>query len=437
MSARRWLAQGTWGAATLTGAAVSGEALVLEPAGEGFVRHGVAVLPAGRPDAAQRDSESADRWRRVVLMLSEPVPATAWLRLWTRIEPGPGVPGVPEPAIDLLDDGPLPTRDGVWRAAALGALDARVLCHADGELWVAVELGGLGDATPRVADVRVETGDDGPVTALPVAYRATGNGTVDDGDGVLGRFLGLLGAQLEQTSSLLAELPAVLSPAVTPDRADAPWLERLAAWVALDPHRLPDDEAGRRDAVANAAARHAGRGTPDGLAGQVLLETGIEVEIVEPLLDAVVWRLDGEPATSALGLTTGLLEADPGPPALDSTALADASMLIGSADAGLPIHARVAHRICVQVPDGSDADVAAVDAVVQRERPAHVLAHTCAVTRHTDMFSVVGVSTIPGLGPAGLADDVAYRADIDGPGVRLGVARLPHPAPQQSSEGEA
>lgn len=443
MSALRWLAHGTWDAATLTGILVDGGSLVLEAAGAGYGRHGVAVLAAGRPDLPQRDSESADRWRRVVLALAEPVPATAWLRVWTRVEPGATVPAPPEPATDLLDDAPVPTPAGVWRAAAVGALDARVLCRSDGELWVAVELGGLGGDTPRVADVRVETGDDGPVTALPVAYRTTGEGLpgaptgVDAGDGVLGRFLGLLGGQLEHTSSLLDELPVALSPAVAPDRADAPWLERLAAWVALDPHLLPSGDAERRDAVANAVARHARRGTPDGLAGEVLRETGIAVEISEPLLDAVVWRLDGEPATSALGVTTGLLEADPGPPALDASAWTDASMLIAQEDAGLPVHARVAHRICVHVPGGSAADVAAVDEVIQRERPAHVLARTCAVARHTGVPAVVGASALPGPGPAGLANDVAHSADIDGPGLRLGAARLPHPGPQLTSEGEA
>lgn len=448
MSASRWLARGTWQTATLIGTAVDDETLTLAPAGPaGFARHGVAVLPAGRPTAAQIDSESAVRWRRVVLDLAEPVPdaavpETAWLRLWTRVEPGAAVPGPPDPADALPDDAPVPTPAGVWRAAAVGALDARVLCRSEGDLWVAVELGGPGNATPRVADLRVETGDDGPVTALPVAYRGTGmdplaagSFAVDDGDGVLGRFLGLLGAQLEHTSSLLDELPVALSPSVAPDRPDAPWLERLAGWVGLDPRRLPSDDAARRDAVAGAVARHARRGTPDGLADQVRRETGIAVEIAEPLLSALVWRLDGRPETDMLGVTTGLLEADPGPPALDSSARLDASMLIAEQDAGLPVHARVAHRICVHVPGGSAAQVAAVDEVVQRERPAHVLARTCAVTRHTDMSTVVGVSTIPGPGPAGLANDVAHSPHIDGPGVRLGTARLPDPMPSATSAG--
>jgi hypothetical protein len=53
------------------------------------------------------------------------------------------------------------------------------------------------------------------------------------------------------------------------------------------------------------------------------------------------------------------------------------------------------------------------------------------------MSTVVGVSLIPGPGPAGLANDVAHSTHIDGPGVRLGTARLPHPEPHATSEGEA
>lgn len=437
MTALRWLGHGSWGIATHVGTAATDRGLTLAVAAGGHLRHGFAVVPAGRPSAAQIDSERADRWRRVVLALAEPVPAGAWLRLWTRVEPDGSVPDPPEPATDLADDAPVPSPAGAWRAAAVGALDARVLCLEPGELWVAIEFGGPGSTSPVVSDLRVETGDDGPVTLLPGAYRSAGadpgssDAAFDDGDASLGRFLGLLGAQLEHTSSLLAELPRALSPSVAPDRADAGWLERLASWVGLDPGHLPSEEGQRRDAVANAAARHARRGTPDGLAAQVLLETGIEVEIYEPLLTAAVWRLDGDPATSALGVTTGLLALDPGPPTLDSTAHLDASMLIDRASAGRPVHAHLAHRICVHVPDASAAQLAAVDAVVQRERPAHVLARTSTSSALTAADALVGGSTIPGPGPTGLAHDQAHSTHLDGPGVRLGTAPLPAP------EGEA
>ena len=158
VSALRWLAQGDSPAARHAGTTVDDGRLVLGSLGPGFARHGVAVLRAGRPDPAQVDSATADRWRRVVVRLAEPVPQPSWLRIWTRVEPGHAAPPPPDPASDLGDHAPAVTAPGVWRAAAADALDVRVLCHEDGDLWVAVELGGLGATTPAVADLLVQTG---------------------------------------------------------------------------------------------------------------------------------------------------------------------------------------------------------------------------------------------------------------------------------------
>lgn len=446
VSALRWLAEGAWSTAHLAGTEVVDATLTLAPSlNGGFVRHGVAVIAAGRPSQAQVHSSSDTRWRRVVLRLAEPVDARAWVQVWTRVETAGAVPAAPDPATAIGDDAPTHTPTGVWRAAAVNAIDARVLCLDDGELWVAVELGGEGTTAPRVTDVRVEVGSDGPVTALPVAYRnlgvdrATGSeSTVDDGDGFVGRYLGLLDAQLSQTASILDELPMALSPSVAPDRSDAPWLERLATWVALDPALLPRGNDERRESVSTAVTRHGWRGTRRGLVDQVLRETGLAVEVIEPLQDVAIWRLDANPHTSRLGLTTGLIEGMPGPPVLDASAIIDASMLISHADDGIAVHAHRAHRICVHVPNGSSDQVAAVDAVVQRERPAHVLARTCAVHYDTDMKTVVGRDSIPGPRPVGLANDVAYDIQIDGPGVRLGTARLPNDsAPDDALETES
>lgn len=425
MSASRWLAGGDWATARLAGTAVEAGDLVLAATGAAYVRRGVAVLGAGRPEPAQVDSTTADRWRRVRVRLATPLPGAAWLRVWTLVATGGVPPPDPEPATADGDQAPVPTAAGRWRAAAVDALDVRVLCPADGQLWVALELGGSGAVTPRLEDVEVQTGDDGPVTALPMAYRATTTqpvGTdadVDAGDGVLGRYLGLLGAELDLTSALIEELPALLSPAVTADRPDAPWIDRLATWVALEPARLPSPDAARRETVASAVERHGWRGTRRGLLDQVARETGLAVEVVEPLQHAAVWRLDAATDTSALGFTTGLAPADPGPPVLDTTAWLNASMLVQPEDAGLPVHAHIAHRICVHVPGGSAADVAAVDEVVQRERPAHVLARTCATARTTSVPTEVGVDALPDGGPPGLPSDQPLGA------VRLGEQRLP------------
>lgn len=451
VSAFRWLSRGDWTAASLTGLVVDGASLQLTPSPGSAARRGVAVILAGIPDAAQVDATSADRWRRVGVRLAAPLPAAAWVRVWTRVAPVAPIPAPPGVSTsDLADDSSLATPALVWRAAAVDALDVRVLCLEPGPLWVAIELGGRGAATARVADVLVETGDDGPVADLPVAYRVGAGDAVDEGNGILGRFLGLLDAERRRTSSVLDELPTLLTAHGAPDRDDAPWLARLARWIAVDDEQLPADTAGRRDVILHAPERHARRGTRDGLIDEVSRRTGIDrarIEVSEPLLDAEIWRLTttSDPTvaeTSALGVTTGLLSADPGPPALDTTAYLDASQLIGD-EAGLPVHAAVAHRICVHVLDGTAAQVRVVDAVVQHERPAHVLARTCAVTRTTGLPTIVGVDALPDPGPPGLADDTVHSPRIDGPGQRIGAARLPAVAPTNSGtsslaqEGEA
>lgn len=434
MSAARWLSGGDWATATHLGTAVEAGDLVLAAATgpvtgpAARLRHGTALVPAGRPAPAQVDTTGADRWRRALVRLSAPLPAGCWLRLWTRTASTAVPPEPPRPGNADDDRSPVPTPADRWRAAPAGAADVRVLCEPGATLWLAVELGGDGAGTPRIADIRVETDDLGPVTRLPGVYRRLDPEAeeTDDGDGLLGRWTGLLGSRLRETSSLLEELPALLNPAVTADRPDTPWLERLAAWVALDPTRLPAAPADRRETVATAVERHAWRGTARGLLDAIRRETGVPVEVIEPLRDAVVWRLDGEAtATSALGLTTGLVAADPGPPVLDRTAVLDGSALVPPEEAGRPVHAHRAHRVCVHVPDGTPEQVRAVDAVVQRERPAHVLARTRATRPRTAVPSVVGRDRLPDSGPPGLADDVSYDARVDGPGQRIGAARLP------------
>jgi hypothetical protein len=153
--------------------------------------------------------------------------------------------------------------------------------------------------------------------------------------------------------------------------------------------------------VAQAVQRHGRRGTRQGLRDEIRRTTGLQVEIVEPLAGAHVWRLGGTAASSALGLTTELVRADPGPPTLDRSARLDQAMLVTAEERGLPVHARLAHRICVHVPDGTSDQVAAVDEVVQRERPAHVLARTCAVSRVTRVPTVVGIDAVPAAGRVG------------------------------------
>lgn len=336
---------------------------------------GVIVLPAPYPPALPR-------WDRVTVELAEPAPPGTHVRIWTRAGAAPGPADIPPPPPEATaragadpDDAAVPTPADRWRAGPLDCLDVRVLAvpqESAPALWVAVELLADGTGTPRLDDVRVACAGRGLLDELPAAY--TGE---DDGSGALGRLLGLFSSVHADVTRELDLLPSLLDPAVAPDRPDAPWLSRLAAWVdcPLDAQiPLPAAAADRlrRAAVAGAFAAHARGGTPAGLVEAVRRATnGVEVRLVEPARSAAVWRLD-DPECAVLGSTTQLLRGEPGPPTLGGTAVLDGSALIGADDCGLPLYASVAHRACVLVPADRADVLPVVRRVVERERPAHV-----------------------------------------------------------------
>jgi phage tail-like protein len=372
-------------AAGLAGVAVDhhGQLLLAGPAGlyrpsaPQRVDRGVLVVPAPHPG-------TRPRWDRVQVELAEPAPPGSHVRIWTLVSRTPHGPDVaaPSPPDPTARDGadadhaPVPTAADRWRAGPLDCPDVRVLTVEQATapaLWVAVELVGDGRASPRLSDVRVACSGRNLLDQLPTAY--TGQ---DDGSGQLGRLLGLFAAVYDEVTRNLDQLSRLLDPAGAPDRPDAPWLARLAAWVdayplPLNEARQPADSRRLRERVAGALAAHARRGTPAGLVEAVRLETGgVEVELREPLLDAGVWRLGDRPV-STLGTTTRL-SPRPDPPVLGSTAVLDDSWLIDEEDRGLPLYAESAHRVHVLVPAEHGHLLEAVGRVVERERPAHVVA---------------------------------------------------------------
>ncbi|MER7000537.1 phage tail protein [Streptomyces sp. NPDC000410] len=368
-------------------------------AGVAVDHHGLPLLagPAGlyRPSAPQRTGRGVlvapaphpgtrPRWDRVQIELAEPAPAGTHARIWTLASRTPHGPDAAAPAPPAptardqadTDHAPVPTAAGRWRAGPLDCPDVRVLNVARETapaLWVAVELVGDGQASPRLGDIRVACSGRGLLDQLPTVY--TGR---DDGSGRLGRLLGLFTAVYGEVAGDLDRSTRLLDPAAAPDRPDAPWLTRLATWVDAyppppDAARQQADSRRLRERVAGAFAAHARRGTPAGLVEAVRRETGgVEVELHEPLLDTGVWRL-GDKRVSTLGTTTRL-GARPDPPVLDGTAVLDDSWLIQEEDRGLPLYAESAHRVQVLVPAEHAQLLAAVRRVVERERPAHVVA---------------------------------------------------------------
>jgi phage tail-like protein len=99
------------------------------------------------------------------------------------------------------------------------------------------------------------------------------------------RFLGALDDVLAPIFSTLDNFPTYLDPWLTPDD----FLDWLATWVGI---ALDDtwDEARRREIVARAVELYRMRGTAAGLAAQVEIQTGGQVEIIEN--GGTAWSVD-------------------------------------------------------------------------------------------------------------------------------------------------
>jgi phage tail-like protein len=155
--------------------------------------------------------------------------------------------------------------------------------------------------------------------ALPALYQD---------DDFAQRFLGGLDEVLAPIFSTLDNFDAYLDPHLTPDD----FLSWLAGWVgiALDESW---EESRRRAIVARAVELYRMRGTAAGLAGQVEIQTGGRVEIVEN--GATGWSVD----------PGGELPGSPEPLVV----------------------------VRVTVPDPKAVDAARLDMLVAAAKPAHVL----------------------------------------------------------------
>ena len=142
------------------------------------------------------------------------------------------------------------------------------------------------------------------------------------------RFLVALDEVVAPVYSTLDNFDAYLDPAIAPDD----FLEWLAGWVGIALDESWDDSR-RRAIVARAVELYRMRGTALGLAGQVELQTGGTVEIMEN--GATSWSVD------------------PG------------GDLSGSAEPLVVVR--------VTVPDPKAIDANRLDAVVASAKPAHVL----------------------------------------------------------------
>jgi phage tail-like protein len=281
---------------------------------------------------------------------------------------------------------------------------------ADGRLaWVGVRLRGEGTASAAVEQVRLEFDNSTYLDHLPAIYRE--DTTTDT---FLPRYLALVESVFGEVEEELRGLGRLLDPAAAP----APFLAQLARWLALEPSG-EWDEADLRAAVAEAYTEAAASGTARGLRAALRRFVGVDALVEEPVVQTAWWALaagEGRPEaeleTSVLGVTTVLAGADPQGAVVGSTATIDRSHLIEGDDYGAPLFEGVAHRFTVRLYQGgtySEERQRAVEALLERERPAHTEVLVCRVEPRLAVGrqSRIGIDAIVGGEPvpAGLDGD--------------------------------
>jgi phage tail-like protein len=280
-----------------------------------------------------------------------------------------------------------------------------------GYLWVAALLVGDGVRTPVLSELKVEYDHKTYLDYLPAIYK----GDTPCGDFLL-RFVSLFESMFQDVEDEIAGLPRLFDPAATPAKL-LPW---LASWLALD---LDEDwdEAFKRKLIAEAFELYGRRGTVAGLIEALRLFAGVDAVIEEPILQNEWWALPAEeidpcassscgcqpgfgdaacscgcaqPAAlgpekkwgqgenSVLGFTTRLASAELEGAVLGSTAILDRSTLITDAELGAPLFDEVAFRFSVLVHRHElkcAGTLQTLQAVIEREKPAHTAYHLCVV----------------------------------------------------------
>ncbi|ANZ28481.1 hypothetical protein A4U64_26685 (plasmid) [Rhodococcus sp. WB1] len=333
--------------------------------GAAFVRCGMAWGgPFGGFAPLKKD------WQRVVATLAA-LPAGAHAQLFVHTTDSPAH----EPTIygASLD----PFRVPQWSPGPPDLAEFLVQRPAARFAWIGVLLTGDGTGTAEVEQIRLEYNHPGYLPHLPAVYH-------DDRSAFLPRYLALAESLFGEVEDEIAGLPRLLDSAAAP----TPFLAELARWMAVDvvAHRHIST---LRDVVAHAYEESALRGTTTGLRQALRRSTGVDVWIDEPITAAGWWALaageaspDAERETSVLGVTTRLAAAEPQGAVLGSTATVDRAHLIENDKYGMPLFDEVAHRFTVRVYQGANYSaerLAAVEAVLQRECPAHTEYQICRV----------------------------------------------------------
>jgi phage tail-like protein len=396
-------------------------ALAMDRAGNLLVHTGEAQPPLRLAPGAGYGSAGA-LWNSQPIAASER--AVHWHRLRATVQQ-PGGGGRVHVRVQTTDDpksgNPFKTDPAHWPPPPddVPGLDDLLIGSAPGKyLWVGVLLTGDGLSTPVLSQLRADFDQPSWLEHLPPIYSA---GPEEQGAPFLERLLALVESMYGDVEDRIGRMAELFDPAATPAAA-LPW---LAGWLAVD----WDEEWSvpvQRDAIAQALARHARSGTAGGLRESLRLLAGVDAVIEEPVLSAEWWALPavGSPcaaeANSVLGFTTMLATGPAEGAVVGRTASLDRSRLITGEEFGAPLFDELTDQVRISVHRGqlpSEAKLSLVRAVIEREKPAHVI---CQLSVIEPQFRVgfqarIGVDTV-----------VAGQTDPSGlgPGFILGVASV-------------
>jgi phage tail-like protein len=325
-------------------------------------------------------------WYRL-LVEADPLPSGTHVQFFTYA--GPSVPAYdPNAAVAFSGPG--------WQPAPRDGLDLLVLNSGATQLWIGGILRTENNATPLLRQMRLQYGRDTYLNFLPMLYRR--NGPLSD---FLERFLSMHQSVMGGIEGKIDDLPRLFDPAAAPNGNSPSWLAWLAGWLTfvLDENWA---EPQTRDYLAGAFDLFERRGTIAGLERYIQMYAGVQAHITEPGLYTSMWSLGD---ISELGFTTMLAPGPAQGAVVGTTAIVNQSNLTEDIDLlGASLFDESAHRFCIQVycaELNQPGAMAAVQAVIAREKPAHTECHICGIDARmrVGVQSRVGIDSVIAQGP--------------------------------------
>jgi phage tail-like protein len=301
--------------------------------------------------------------------IPDQLPADAHLQLFTFTTDDKLTP----PPVEAETDDPFSAPG--WKAMPLDTTDGLIGGESKSYIWVGAEFSGEGLTTPTLSQLTLEYDHEGYLGYFPAIYR-------DDPikRAFLERFLALYESFFDDTEQRIRRLSALFDVQGAPSE----FLDWLAGWLALDLDERWSEQK-KRTAIARAFELYGRRGTAAGLRDALRFFAGVEAHIEEPILFSSWWALPADAESeqmegAMLGFNTTLAPEEAQGAVVGTTATYDESSLITMDEFGAALFSNVAHRFIVRLQKvGSAKRQKEIEAIIEREKPAHTMAHVCMV----------------------------------------------------------